>query len=48
MSIKCLGYNFQIPRKHICHDDFNSILINFNGQTEHIINNSDFIDMNIN
>ena len=48
MSKECLGHNFQIPRKHICHDDFNSILTNFNGQGENIVNNSDFIDTNVN
>ena len=34
MPKECLGHNFQIPRKHICHDDFNSILTNFNSQGE--------------
>ena len=41
-------YDFQIPRKHICHGDFNSILTNFNGQGENIVNNSDFIDTKVN
>ena len=48
MSKECLGRNFQIPRKHICHDDFNKVLTNFNGQGENIVNNSDFIDTNVN
>ena len=48
MSKECLGYNFQIPRKLICHDDFNSILTNFNGQGENIVNNSCLIDKNVN
>ena len=43
-----LGYNFQIPRKQICHDNFNSILTNFNGQGENNVNNSDFIETNVN
>ena len=41
-------YDFQIPRKYICHGDFNSILTNFNGQGENIVNNSDFIDTKVN
>ena len=41
MSKECLDHNFQIPRKHICQYDFNSILTNFNGQGENIVNNSD-------
>ena len=48
MLKECLGHNFQIPRKHICHDDFNSILTNFNGQGENNLNNNDFIDTNVN
>ena len=48
MPKECLGHNFQIPRKHICHDDFNSILTKFNGQGENIVNYSDFIDTNLN
>ena len=48
MSKECLGHNFQIPRKHIFHYDFNSILIYCNGQGENIVNNSDFIDTNVN
>ena len=43
----CLGHNFQIPRKSIYHGDFNSTLTNFNGQSENIVNNSDFIDTNV-
>ena len=39
MPKACLGHNFQIPRKYICHGDFN-------GQGENIVNNSDFIDTN--
>ena len=37
-----------MPRKHISHDDFNSILKSFNDQGENIVNNSDFIDANVN
>ena len=48
MLKECLGHNFQIPRKRICHDDFNSILTNFNGQGENNLNNNDFIDTNVN
>ena len=48
ISKECLSYNFQIPRKYICHDDFNIILTNFNGQGENIVNNSRFIDTNVN
>ena len=44
---ECLGLNFQIPRNNICHDDFNSILTNFNSQGENIVTNSDFIDTNV-
>ena len=47
MPKECLNHNFQIPRKHICHDDFNSILTNFNGQGENMVNNSDFKDTNV-
>ena len=47
MPKECLNLNFQIPRKYICHDDFNSILTNFNGQGENIVNNSNFIDTNV-
>ena len=38
MSEECPGYNIQIPRKHLCHNDFNSILTNFNDQGENIVN----------
>ena len=48
MPKECLSHNFQIPRKHICHDDFSNILTNLNGQGENIVNNSDFIDTNVN
>ena len=48
MPKECLSHNLQIPRKHICHDDFNSILTNFNGQGENTVNNSHFIDTNAN
>ena len=44
---ECLGLNFQIPRNNICHDDFNSILTNFNSQGENIVTISDFIDTNV-
>ena len=47
MPKEYLGHNFQIHRKHISHDDFNSILTNFNGQGENIVNNSDFIDTSV-
>ena len=47
MPKKYLGHNFQILRKHICHDDFNSILKNCNCQGENIVNNSDFMDANV-
>ena len=40
MPKACLGHNFQISRKYICHGDFN-------GQGENIVNNSDFIDTNV-
>ena len=43
-----LGHTFQIPRKHIFHDNFSNILTNFNGQGENIVNNSDIIDTNVN
>ena len=48
MPKECLGHNFQISRKYICHDNFYSILTNFNGQGENIVNNSNFIDTNVN
>ena len=48
MSKECLGYNFQIPKKLVCHDDFNSILTNFNDQSENVVNNSCLIDTNLN
>ena len=38
MSEECPGYNIQTPRKHLCHNDFNSILTNFNDQGENIVN----------
>ena len=47
MPKQCLGHNFRIPRKHNCHDDFKSILTNFKDQSESIVNNSDFIDTNV-
>ena len=47
MTKECLRHNFQIPGKHICHDNFNSILTNFNDQGENIITNTDFIDTNV-
>ena len=47
MLNECLVRFFQIPRKHICHYGFNSLLTNFNGQGENIVNSSDFIDTNI-
>ena len=48
MPKECIGYNFQIPRKHISHGNFNSISTNFNGQGENNVNNSDFIETNVN
>ena len=47
MPKECLGHNLKTPREHICHDDFKSILTNFNGQGENIVNNSDFIDTSV-
>ena len=47
MPKEYLGHNFQIPRKHICHDDFDSILKFCNRQGENIVNNNDFMDANI-
>ena len=46
MSKECLGHNFRIPRNTICHDDFNSILTDFNIQGVNILNGSDFIERN--
>ena len=47
MPKECLGHNLKTPREHTCHDDFKSILTNFNGQGENIVNNSDFIDTSV-
>ena len=47
MLNECLCRFFQIPRKHICHYGFNSLLTSFNGQGENIVNSSDFIDTNV-
>ena len=47
LSKESLGYNFGIPRNNTYHDNFNSILINFNDEGENIVNNSDFIDANV-
>ena len=47
MRKECLVHNFEIPRKHICHDDFNSIVSNFKSQGENIVNNSVLIDTNV-
>ena len=47
MSKECLGHNFRIPRNNLCHDNFNSILTNFNGEGENIVYNSDLIATNV-
>ena len=47
MSKECMGHNFWIPRKNICHDDFNSILASFNSQCVNIVDNN-FKGTNIN
>ena len=48
MPKECLGQNFKMTRKHICHNNFYSVLTNFNNRGENIVNNSDFIDTNVN
>ena len=45
--IHTIGRKFQIPKKHICHGDFNNIWANFKGQGENIVDSSDFIDTNV-
>ena len=47
MSKECMGHNFWIPKKNICHDDFNSILASFNSQCVNIVDNN-FKGTNIN
>ena len=45
--LKNICHNFRIPRNNICHDDFNSVLTNFNSEDVNILYNVDFGDKKV-
>ena len=46
--LKNVCHNFRIPRNNIiCHDDFNSVLTNFNREGVNILYNVDFGDKKV-